>query len=155
MFKREIETQIEIDAAPRIVWETLVGLEYYPEWNPMIRSARGRIEVGERLSLYYSPPGEKPRIFEPKLKVVEREKEFRWLGNPGVPFFFESEHYFLLEKITTKRALLKHNMLFYGILTPIFWGFIEKRLKGNFELMNEAHKKRAERLFQIENNPAT
>lgn len=36
--KREIYTEVEIDASPETVWNELVTFEEYPNWNPFIRN---------------------------------------------------------------------------------------------------------------------
>lgn len=146
-FHREIRTDITINADTNTVWNVLVSLEHYPDWNPMIRSARGNVANGEILTLRFNPPGTRPNIFRPKLIVVEPERELRWLGIPRVPKVFDSEHYFAMERIAPEKTFLRHNMLFYGLVIPAIWPFFNGKIAGYFKLMNDAHKRRAEDLF--------
>lgn len=140
----EVCTSIEIDAPAERVWSVLADLGAYADWNPMIRSASGELVEGSRLDLRFEPDGSKPRRFRPRLLMVSPPGELRWLGNPGVPGFFESEHYFKLEPEDDGACRLEHNMLFRGLVV----GFVRKRMETAvlepFEEMNRALKRRAE-----------
>ena len=41
---RELRTEIEIAATPDRVWEVLSDLTAYPDWNPFIKEASGKLE---------------------------------------------------------------------------------------------------------------
>jgi hypothetical protein len=141
----EVCTSIEIDAPAERVWSVLADLDSYASWNPMIRSASGELVEGSRLDLRFQPDGSRPRHFRPRLLAVSPGIELRWLGNPGVPGFFESEHFFKLEPEGDGACRLDHNMLFRGLLI----GFARKRMEAAvlepFQEMNRALKQRAER----------
>ena len=98
MFKKEIHTEIDIDADPLTVWDVLVDLAAYPDWNPMVKKASGEVRAGQRLKLHYEPEGQKRRTFKPLLLVVEPGQELRWQGQPGIRHLFESEHIYPLHK---------------------------------------------------------
>lgn len=146
MFEREVLTRIDIDSSPESVWAVLSDLDSYPQWNPMIRTAAGDLEEGNRLRLRFEPRGGRGRTFRPRLMVVEPGRELRWKGNPGVPVMLESEHYFRLERKPDGNTVLVHNMVFYGILAPLLFGKLEASVLGPFEEMNRALKARAESL---------
>ena len=97
----------------------LTDLDSYASWNPMIRSASGALVEGSRLDLRFEPEGRKARRFRPRLLVISPARELRWLGNPGVPVFFESEHYFLITPTGDGACRLEHNMLFYGLAASL------------------------------------
>ena len=60
---RSIETSIAI-AAPRLrVWSVLMDFPSYPDWNPFIRSIKGKPQVGETLEVVIQPPGLKPQTW--------------------------------------------------------------------------------------------
>jgi hypothetical protein len=143
MFETEVVTEVGIEAPPERVWQVLADLEAYSEWNPMIRKASGDLREGQRIDLHFEPEGSRGRDFRPKLLVVEPSRELRWLGNPGVKWMFESQHYFTLEPEAGGTRCV-HGMLFYGLVVPL----AGKRLAGStlapFESMNQALKARAE-----------
>jgi uncharacterized protein YndB with AHSA1/START domain len=55
-----VVSQIDIDANPERVWQVLTDLSAYPDWNPFIVRAEGRIDVGSRLTLRMRPVGGRP-----------------------------------------------------------------------------------------------
>lgn len=144
MFALTVHTEIDISAAPALVWSVLADLSRYPEWNPMIRSAAGDLKRGSRLTLRFNPPGTKGTTFRPKLLVVDPVRELRWQGQPGFPLFFESEHVFIIEPAGTG-SRLTHDMLFYGLLVPLARTRIKRSIEGPFVLMNRALKERVEK----------
>jgi len=145
MFRTVIHTAIDIDAGPDVVWDVLVDLASYPEWNPMVRKASGDLRVGQRLTLHYHPKGQKQRTFKPLLLVVEPGRELRWQGQPGVRFLFESEHIYILTETLPGKTHLDHDMIFWGLMIPPVRGLIEKATLKPFHDQNMALKERAER----------
>jgi hypothetical protein len=142
--RKQILTETDIEAGSERVWEVLADLEAYPGWNPMIRRASGELVPGERLQLHFEPEGQRGRNFRPRLLVVEPGRELRWLGSPGFPGFFESEHYFLLEDSGGGRTHLAHGMDVWGLLVPFMAGWAERTSRAPFEDMNRALKARVE-----------
>jgi len=144
MFKKFIHTEIDIDADPHTVWDVLVDLASYPEWNPMVRKAGGEVRVGRRIRLHYEPEGQKKRTFKPLLLAVEPGRELRWRGQPGVRFLFESEHIYLLKQTPEGKTHLDHDMIFWGLLIPPVKSILEKATRQPFNDQNIALKERAE-----------
>lgn len=140
-FKKEIHTEIDIDAGPDAVWEALVDLASYPEWNPMVKKASGEVKAGERLKLHYEPEGQGKRTFKPLLLVVEPGRELRWQGQPGMRYLFESEHIYILTKTPQGKTHLDHDMIFWGLLIPPVKNLIEKATRKPFNDLNMAMKK--------------
>lgn len=54
---RSISATVDIEATPERVWAVLGDLAAYPEWNPFIRSASGKLAEGGRLTLRMVPAG--------------------------------------------------------------------------------------------------
>lgn len=144
MLRKEILTEIEIDAGAQRVWGLLTDLPSYSKWNPVIRRASGELRPGARLSLRFAPAGRKGRSFRPKLLVVEPNRELRWKGNPGVPLLFESEHFFIIGGKPDEKSRLEHGIVYYGLFVPLVGKRLERATRGPFEEMNRALKERAE-----------
>jgi hypothetical protein len=70
----ELRTQIDIDAPPPLVWSILIDLAAYPDWNPFITSATGRVAVGERLTNRIEPGNAKAVTFKPTITAVEEHR---------------------------------------------------------------------------------
>ncbi|MFQ5793715.1 MAG: SRPBCC family protein [Candidatus Bipolaricaulia bacterium] len=45
---KEIQTEVEIDASAERVWQLLTDFAAFPEWNPFIRRASGKVKTGTR-----------------------------------------------------------------------------------------------------------
>lgn len=141
---QQIRTQIQIDAAPEKIWETLMNFDAYPEWNPLVRKIEGEAKRGAGLKIQLQLEGMKPMHFSPRIRVLEPRKEFRWLGKMFIPRIFDGEHYFKLEAQPDGSTLFIHGEKFRGILVGLIMRKIKKATLQGFENMNAALKARCE-----------
>jgi hypothetical protein len=140
---KELHSEIEIQASAERVWQILTDFERFPEWNPFIRQASGKIQAGERLEARLQPLGGSPMTFRPTVLKAETGRELRWLGQLGLPGLFDGEHHFMIEPLGAERVRFVQGERFKGLLVPLFAGLLEKTRQG-FEQMNRALKARAE-----------
>ena len=136
---REIATSVDIEAVPERVWSALTSLDYYPDWNPFIRQASGRLEVGETLTLRMFPAQGKPMTFRPTVLVVEPQRELRWIGRLVLPGVFDGEHRFTLSPIEGGATRVVQAERFSGALVPFARGVVERTV-SDFRRLNEALK---------------
>ncbi|MBU0992939.1 MAG: SRPBCC domain-containing protein [Proteobacteria bacterium] len=142
----EIFTEIEINASPKTVWDILVDLEKYKEWNPFIRESRGQAVLGAILTC--RPEVIKGRIqtFYPVVTTVVPEKTFAWTGHVVAPWFAEGEHIFEIEPVSKDRIRHVHRQIFTGLISPLMgFGLLSLRTREGFIRMNEALKVLAEK----------
>ncbi|MFC6015817.1 SRPBCC family protein [Plantactinospora solaniradicis] len=139
---RQISTQIDIDATPVEVWAVLVDFSRYPDWNPFIREASGRVQVGEILTLRMFPIDGRPMTFTPQVLVAEAGVELRWLGKFAIPGVFNGEHRFVLTPHEGGTRLV-HSEKFTGLLVPFLGKMIESTAES-FRLLNTALKNQVE-----------
>src|SRR3954454_18194999 len=130
-----IHTEIEIQASADRVWDILTDLANYPEWNPLIHRARGKVAVGEYLELHIHPPGLSTRTFRVKVLGVEPGREFRWLGKVLVPGLLDGDHRFLIEPLGTNRVRVVQCENFSGLLVPFCARWLVGNMKKGFEEM--------------------
>jgi hypothetical protein len=140
----ELHTEIDIGAPPEAVWEVLVDLDRYSDWNPFIVSAEGRPEVGERLTNRMQPPGGKGVTFKPTVTVVAPAVTFEWLGRLGLPGIFDGRHRFDLAPSETGGTLVTHSEQLDGILVRFLRKSLDTETLAGFEAMNAALKARVE-----------
>ncbi len=143
MFRWSISTAVEIDAPPARVWEVLVDLPAYRQWNPFIVEAEGKVAVGETLSLRMALPGRQPMTIEPRLLVVEPERELRWKGRLLIPGLFDGEHAFVFTPLEDGRTRVDHSERFAGLLLPIAKNMIYDATVESFHALDAALAKRA------------
>jgi hypothetical protein len=125
------------------VWEVLVDLSAYPQWNPFIVEAAGKVAVGETLSLRMALPGRDPMTIEPTLLVVEPGRELRWKGRLLLPGLFDGEHSFVLTPLENGRTRLDHSERFAGLLLPIAKSMIHEATVASFRALDAALAGRA------------
>ena len=89
-----METDIQINAPPEVVWSILTDFDSFPKWNPFITRASGSVEVGAKLAIRISPPDSKPIAFKARVKSAAKGTSFSWLGHFLFPGIFAGEHVF-------------------------------------------------------------
>lgn len=141
---REITTSIIINAPAEKVWTILTDFNNYPNWNPFIKSIKGNVEKGNRISVQITPPGGKEMGFTPKVLAFDKHKEFRWLGHLFIPGIFDGEHKFQLIQNEDGTTRFIHSEKFRGILVPFLKKMLQTSTKKGFEFMNEKIKEMAE-----------
>lgn len=138
--KKEIVTEVQIDATPAQVWSVLADPQRYAEWNPFLVEMQGELTQGATLTNTMRPQGGSEMTFRPTVLKVERERELRWLGRLLLPRIFDGEHYFLLEERDGGTRLV-HGERFAGVG---LWLLDVERFHADFERMNAALKTRVE-----------
>lgn len=140
-----IESEIEIAASPRRVWDVLTDFPAYADWNPFIRRIRGEQAAGARLDVSIQPDGGRAMSFKPRLLVLAPEKELRWKGQLLLPGLFDGEHYFKLTETPAGGARFAQGEVFSGLLVPLLSrGSMLAGTARGFAAMNRALKARAE-----------
>ena len=140
----QIQTHIDIDAAPERVWAVLTDFTRHPSWNPFIREIRGEVREGARLYVRLGPPDGKPMTFKPVVTQAEHGRSFAWRGTLLAAWVFSGEHAFRLEALGPARTRLHHGEVFGGLLVPFLKRSLNTDTRRGFELMNEALKREAE-----------
>jgi hypothetical protein len=142
--RREIATEIEIDAPPTRVWSVLTDFASYPEWNTFLRWVEGRIVKGERIYFCF----ELPRGFRFKVNAtilnVTPERALRWAGVFLTFRLFRAEHYFELTAVPGARTRFSHGEVFTGFLLPLAWIVLRTSGRRVYEDMNLELKRRVE-----------
>ena len=142
--RHELHTEIDIDATPETVWEVLIDLGKYHEWNPFIVQSSGDVAPGNRLVNRMQPPGGKAATFKPTVTAVEPARNFEWLGRLGVPGVFDGRHRFELEPTPSGGTRVVHTERFRGLLVRPLRKSLDTRTLEGFGAMNAALKTRAE-----------
>lgn len=152
--KHSISTSILIKAPKQIIWDILIDLPNYQNWNPFIKSASGHPSLGQKLKVQIYPPGGSSMSFRPTIVEFQKEKVLAWLGRLGIPGIFDGRHEFRLEETENGETLFIHSESFKGILVPFMKKDLDTKAKKGFENMNTALKLLAENKVKsiFENN---
>jgi hypothetical protein len=141
--KKEIRTEVIIQANENKVYDIITNLEDYENWNPFIVRSEGKPVKGEKL-INTMINGESKMTFKPKVKRTDTGKAFEWLGSLWFKGLFDGHHFFHIEKIDDKSVKLIHGERFSGILSGMILNKIGEETRNNFILMNRAIKEKAE-----------
>lgn len=143
--KKEIKTQITIEATPDRVWEVLTDFEKYSGWNPFIKSIQGKVQTGEKIIVRLEPPGAKGMTFKPKVLVFETNNQFKWIGHLFFPGLFDGEHRFELIDNGDGTTTFIQAEKFKGILVRMLSKMLDGSTLNGFKAMNERLKIEAEK----------
>ena len=141
--KKEIWTEIEIDASAEKIWQILTDFEKFPAWNPFVVKAEGVPKVGEILSIEVKVPDASMQKFTPEVLVADENTELRWVGNAPLGAF-RGEHFYKIEGLGENKSKFIHGELFSGWLVRLIWILQGKKIEKGYVLMNKALKEKAE-----------
>jgi hypothetical protein len=141
---RQLASAIDIDAGPARVWQVLTDLGAYPEWNPFIVRAEGRVQPGARLTLRMQPATGRATTVRPTVLEATEGSRLRWRGRLVVPGLMDAEHVFTIEPRDGGRVRLRQDERFSGVLVPLVARVLERGTLPAFLAMNEALKRRVE-----------
>ncbi|MGY1594017.1 SRPBCC domain-containing protein [Geodermatophilus sp. SYSU D00965] len=79
---RSFEAAVRIDASPAAVWDLLVDVGGWRDWNSGVDRVEGRVALGERLTLYATMIRTRP--FSVTVTEIRPQEAMRWRG--GLPF---------------------------------------------------------------------
>ncbi len=139
-----IHTQIDINAPAPVVWDILVDLGSYRDWNPFVVSARGNIAAGEVLHVQPRDSRRKTYSFRPVVKLCTEGRAFSWVGHVLHPQIAAGEHIFELESLGDRQCRLIHDEVLSGLALPLMVLLTRHKIVRGFEEMNRALKRRAE-----------
>ncbi|KAB3529504.1 SRPBCC domain-containing protein [Alkaliphilus pronyensis] len=139
---RVLDTCIDIEAPPRIVWEMLVDFKSWELWNEFIPMVEGNLRIGEHMRIKVVPPGLKPMIFKPEVYLVNKYEEILW-GGSFLGVVYRVDHAFLLEPLPEGKTRFRQIERFRGPMVLLMGSMIKKTEIG-YHQMNLAFKKHVE-----------
>ena len=139
---RTINTYIDIDAPPKIVWKVLIDFDNWNSWNPFIPLVEGDFRKGKKIRIKVTPPGLRPMTFKPKVYLVTPYKKIVW-GGTFLWIIYRGDHSFLLESIPGGKTRFRQIERFIGPIVLFMDGMIKKTELG-YHQMNLALKKKIE-----------
>ncbi len=142
---RPLDVSIDIDAPAKHVWDALVDLESFHEWNPFIRDASGDTKVGGRIRVRVRSSLGAPIALHAEVVGRVEERELRWRGHVLAPWLGAGEHTFRVEPLGPSRTRFTQHEVFTGALPRLFARLLAAETRRGFAAMNRALAVRAER----------
>ena len=140
---KENRNEIEIQSTPERVWKVLTDFDKYPEWNPLLCRAEGKLIIGEKVNLTAKSASSEMNLLCTVL-TVEPNRQFSWVFHIVLPFLFRGEHVFKIEPIDEHRVRFVDCEIFHGLLVPLQVKNLETNAKPAMIAMGEALKARVE-----------
>jgi hypothetical protein len=137
-------TTFAVDAPAARVWEALAAVDRYPEWNPQIPRASGRLRPGERIDLQLALPGRRPMDLTATVEEARQDALLTWRGHVLARWFFEGYRRFELEPVAPMRTRVTHVEDVRGLLAPLFGVMLGSRVQESHDALNAALKARVE-----------
>jgi hypothetical protein len=141
---KQIQNEIDIEASPKMVWDMLIDVSHYKDWNPFLVQARGQALVGSYLELIMSHPGVSPRPRRVLVTSLKSYGEFSWKGTIIHPFFFCGHNRFTLVPLAENQTRLIQEESFSGLLVPFYSTKLDRYLSAGFKKMLIALKSKVE-----------
>ncbi|KAF5004610.1 hypothetical protein FDECE_8885 [Fusarium decemcellulare] len=128
----EIQASITIGAPPSKVWEKLIDLSSWPQWNTFVTSIQvetpdQQLYVGSKQIIHIRPNPKMPDSTESYSNVVTEitpHQKLVWEGSLGSSLVFNTEHWCKLEPVTGQDGHSEHTLFtqgerFAGLLAPV------------------------------------
>jgi hypothetical protein len=138
------QTTFEVNAPATRVWHILTDFSSYPEWNPQISTASGRIEEGASISLRLALPGRPAMDVSAVIERAQPNQLLTWRGHIVAPWFFEGFRKFAIQAIGSGRVNVTHTEDIHGLFAPMFTIVMGGAVTTSHQALNEALRVRAE-----------
>ena len=144
MFKHTVSSDsIDIEAPVQRVWEILVDVERYGEWNPFTTRVDTSLEVGSSVDLYVTLGPF--RLKQPELiQDVVPTSLLAWGMTMGARWLLKTRREQRLEPLGDSRCRYTTTDAFTGVLTPLVVLLFGGLIRRGFNAMALALKERAE-----------
>lgn len=139
----EVSYPIAIAASPAIVWEVLTDLERYPEWNRYSPNVKGRIAVGEVVSVEAHLDNEIQYV-ENFVLSIKPQQELCWQSAGWYGFLARGTRCRWLSVTDNETTLMVHHEVMRGPLAWLIEWLYRDRIERGLQLVNESVADRAE-----------
>jgi len=141
---REIRTEIQILSKPDKVWEILIDLPGWSNWNPIVNKIEGKLEVGAELFITMSDAkGNDGKSYKSIITAIDEKKRFSFIATMMAKFMFSAERIIELED-SQGGTLFKQREIYTGLMVSLFWKKLSTDALSMLNSMNEALKKKVE-----------
>ena len=139
-----VRAEIEIDAPAERIFDILVDLGAYPEWNPFTPRVESTLRVGDPVHLFVRLRGARLAHRIEYVSRNERPSQLCWGTTIGAGFLLCAERCQTLERIDAARTRFVNQDVLRGWLAPLVMLAFGGPMQRGFDAVVRAVKQRAE-----------
>ncbi|NLP64840.1 SRPBCC domain-containing protein [Paraburkholderia sacchari] len=141
--------RVEIDAPASVVWDVLVDLPRYKEWNPYTVRIESTLKLGEPVHIYIpdpAQPGSEIHVFE-HLVAYEPGQLLAWEQRPTAESKDAARRDQYIEALGDERSAYFTTDLFLGVNADSIMQSFGPWVKQGFDGIARGVKAQAERIY--------
>lgn len=136
--------RVEIHAPQTTVWDILLDIDRYPEWNPFTEKVVTSFELGSPVELHVNLPGRGKRLQREFITGVHPPHKLGWGMHMLHERLLRARRWQTVEALGADRCCYHTEDHLRGLLTPLVrWLYFQSMQEG-FNNMAYALKQRAE-----------
>jgi uncharacterized protein YndB with AHSA1/START domain len=139
----DVSHEITVAASPTVVWEVLVDLDRYPEWNRYSPTIRGSVAVGEEIWVEAHLDDEIQHVQNIVISVKPNQ-ELCWQSTDWYGFLASGTRCRWLSATEDGETLLVHHEVMSGPLAWLIKLIYRDRIERGLILVDESIAERAE-----------
>lgn len=134
---KSCHTKIIIHAPVSKVWNILLDVNRYPEWNPSVAKVWGTLKEGRFIFAHILPL---KNVFPLQIISLKKEQELIWKGTLLSGGIMKGEHYYQLKDLGNGKTELQHGERFTGFASLLIPALVLSRMQANYKYHNEKLK---------------
>jgi hypothetical protein len=144
MFQQTISSQkVEINAPIEQVWNILIDLEKYGEWNPFVPRMESTLIVGEPIIIYVQMNARRKFVEKEQVTQFEPYRRLGWRATYP-RFLISDERIQELEPLENGNCSYYSHETFRGLAIPLLMLAFKSDIQKGFDGVSLALKRRAE-----------
>jgi hypothetical protein len=139
----KLEHRIGVQAPAEVIWESLIDVASWPQWNPLYPKAQGVVRIGNTLDLTLQLPGRPAQEIRPVILDWVPNDHIHWklklMGG-----LVKTIRYIEIEALSETGCIFSNGEIFDGWLASSVIKQHGRAIKAGFASMGEALRARAE-----------
>lgn len=142
--------KVEIDAPASFVWDILIDLPRYPEWNPYTMKVESTLRMGEPVNLYLPDPTRNDELLHvvEHLAAFDRPTLLSWEMTASADNPDAARRDQVIEVLGEARCRYHSTDLFLGPTAPTVMAQHGEWVRQGFSAVAHALKQHAETLYR-------
>jgi len=142
--------KVQINAPASLVWDVLVDLDRYPEWNPYTVRVESTLKMGEPVNLFLPDPGQPGKFVHviEHLATFDRPRQLSWEMSPSEHSADAARRDQYIEATGAATCTYFTTDLFLGPTAPTVMEQHGEWVRQGFDAVARSLKIRAETLYQ-------